>query len=923
MILILTIGRVSTFQVSAMTLQPQDSPQPQEPTQERCIRQWLPKRWSEWALWILMAVIWLLLDVFFIVLPGGWWVVLLLLVIQFVSFCYLIVREDTRQSWQEKIFKRIFDISVILVVFVLTIALGSWIVVNFGWGQRYERQHTVDVLTGDVFVTVTLPGFVPVNGNAVQGAVVVSNQTDVTQTVTMTLAAGPHLILPEGVTQTITVGGGKVVSQSLAVASRNRDPYRWFGQEEAVTVTAAAGTTGDPRTIDVYVQGKLEAGLYAFVTTAVNKASPLLIVVAFLVPLLGAALQKYAENFQAEQEKRRLEKKAQEEKRARKLVEQFQNYICLGDVEKAEGLWKEDNWPVEVLKDEWETGNALLKLARLEGLEEDEKVNSEVLKGLVQNGRVWPDACLAAFTSAWVKCRKSPRKHEQSLKEARSLLPISEASQKFQNQLAQIEMEIVGREKAQYTFKPILNWPDLPPKPYLPAVPKWVKSAVPGNQDPFADIKSETNLYFLYRFQEKSYLFWNGHPLFDLLFRLEEPALVLGDPGSGRTAMAYGMQFFATRREVLALHLPGTPSEEGIQKGFAAALLDFIRRYPDKLRLLTGGERQVVARLLVNYFGKESAVSLVENAHTHLFSPRSRIDKKDRKICSDQLLLLNEAVKSIKEGKIGSWCSLVHAAVKALRFERVYLVLDAPETAVDWLNDDIIPRLQEWQAQGLYTILFVPNPAAPNLDLQRLPIQSKHYLTWNKEQFTAMIERRYQAFAGERRTIYELFEDDAFEHMVNKCQSNNHYNPQRFMQLWQQITQQLPADKNHKINKDDIDNAVNTAPSFGVQAVPMGEGQKSIGQDLVYPTMVPTGISRGKRPPQAQLRNILKNYFDREELRDICFDYGIDYEDFGVEKAALVRDMVNSFKHIGKLDQLVSEICRRRPNIDICTDSRT
>ncbi|GAB4275163.1 MAG: hypothetical protein Kow0080_24270 [Candidatus Promineifilaceae bacterium] len=910
-----------------MTSQPQDSSQSQEPNQEKGIRQWLPKSWYGRAL----MPVWLL----FALLPGGWWVGGLLFVLQILALRYLNAREDTRQSWQEKFFKRIFDISAIVVVFVLTIALGSWVVVNFIWGQRYERQHTVAVLTGDVFVTVTLPGFVPVNGDAVQGAVVVSNQTDVTQTVTMTLAAGPHLILPEGPTLSVTVGGGKVVSRSLAVVSRNRDPYPRFGREEGVTVTAVAGTTGDPQTIDVYVQGNLEAGLYAFVTTAVNKASPLLIIVAFLVPLLGAVLQKYAEKFQAEQEKKSLEKKEQEEKLAQKLVEQFQYYICMEDVEKAEEQLGRNNWPDGMLEDARETGNSLIKLAKLDGLGEDGKITDE-LKKLIQNGSVWPDACLAAYTLAWNQCREKDFSNEceKPLNEVRSLLPISEASQKFQNQLAQIEMEILGREKTKYIFKPILDWPRLPPKPYLAPASEWVRKTVPNGKDPFTDVKSEKNLYFLYCFQEESYLFWNGHPLFNLLFRLQEPALIFGEPGSGRTAMAYGMHFFATRREVLALHLPGTPSEEVIQKGFAAALWDFIRCYPDKLRLLTGGERRAVARLFVNYFGQESMVSLIENAHTHLFSARFGIGKKEKekkemqKTGGEQLLLLNEAVKSIEERKGGPWYSLVHAAMKALRFDRVYLVLDAPETAIDWVNNDIIPRLQEWQVQGLYTVLFVPSRAEPHLQLQAL-VRNKYYLTWNQTQFTAMLERRYQAFAGERRTIYELFEDDVlFDYMVEKCGQNGHYNPQWFMQLWQQITRQLPADRNHKINKVDIVEAVKEISALKVQTVSMGNVQEEAAQDLGYYSAVGQGMAQitvghSKKVSQAELRNILINYFDREELRDICFDYDIDYEKFDQNKRELIREMINEFARIGRREQLVEEICRRRPNVDICTDSHT
>lgn len=110
-----------------MTSQPHDSSPSQEPNQEpEGIRQWLPKRWYGWTL----MLVWLL----FIFLPGGWWVGLLLFVWQIMALRYLNAREDTQQGWQETFFRRIFDISAIVAVFVLTIALGSWVVVNFVWG---------------------------------------------------------------------------------------------------------------------------------------------------------------------------------------------------------------------------------------------------------------------------------------------------------------------------------------------------------------------------------------------------------------------------------------------------------------------------------------------------------------------------------------------------------------------------------------------------------------------------------------------------------------------------------------------------------------------------------------------------------------------------------------------------------------------
>ena len=64
-----------------------------------------------------------------------------------------------------------------------------------------------------------------------------------------------------------------------------------------------------------------------------------------------------------------------------------------------------------------------------------------------------------------------------------------------------------------------------------------------------------------------------------------------------------------------------------------------------------------------------------------------------------------------------------------------------------------------------------------------------------------------------------------------------------------------------------------------------------------------------------ELRDFITKYFNDSELRDLCFDLGVEYENLGGDnKAAKARELVAYCQRHGRMTQL-EETCRRlRPN---------
>lgn len=112
-------------------------------------------------------------------------------------------------------------------------------------------------------------------------------------------------------------------------------------------------------------------------------------------------------------------------------------------------------------------------------------------------------------------------------------------------------------------------------------------------------------------------------------------------------------------------------------------------------------------------------------------------------------------------------------------------------------------------------------------------------------------------------------------------------------------------------------------------------GVPDVGPSIVLPLQAPVLPENYRVPAEAYaetiaallaapridrdaLRRIIVETFDYNEVRDLCFDLHIDYESVpGRNKSAKVRDLIIYLERRGRIDELVTYIQRKRPQIVI------
>lgn len=67
---------------------------------------------------------------------------------------------------------------------------------------------------------------------------------------------------------------------------------------------------------------------------------------------------------------------------------------------------------------------------------------------------------------------------------------------------------------------------------------------------------------------------------------------------------------------------------------------------------------------------------------------------------------------------------------------------------------------------------------------------------------------------------------------------------------------------------------------------------------------------------QQMLHDILDDYFNEQELRDVCFDMGIDYEDLPFSgQTYKARELVGLCSRLGQIAELKAIIMDKRPHL--------
>ncbi len=124
------------------------------------------------------------------------------------------------------------------------------------------------------------------------------------------------------------------------------------------------------------------------------------------------------------------------------------------------------------------------------------------------------------------------------------------------------------------------------------------------------------------------------------------------------------------------------------------------------------------------------------------------------------------------------------------------------------------------------------------------------------------------------------------------------------------------SEKKNEITEQDVLRALKNLQQ-DVKLIPQEKELSGIGREAVVPAAdINIDASEDQQNEQntARLRRILVNYFNVSELRNLCFDFGVDYEDFSSSKSDLAREMVGYYERHGRLDSLWQEVSQRRPN---------
>ena len=92
------------------------------------------------------------------------------------------------------------------------------------------------------------------------------------------------------------------------------------------------------------------------------------------------------------------------------------------------------------------------------------------------------------------------------------------------------------------------------------------------------------------------------------------------------------------------------------------------------------------------------------------------------------------------------------------------------------------------------------------------------------------------------------------------------------------------------------------------------EGQEAPGDASAEPEPRP----RAERERLATLRQILDQRFGEDELRDLVFDLGLDYDNLpGDGKSGKARELVAYCDRHSLIDELVATLQRNRPDISL------
>lgn len=717
-----------------------------------------------------------------------------------------------RRNLSDWLTKNAFVIITVPLMGWLLGALLLWLLVNAVWAAEqtdvvrdYKLLTVADV---PLIVAVTAPA---ISLHDEPGALEFSFDADgvelpaETVIVTVTLpsemafaaAAGPdtrqHLIPPNGT----------LVERRIAIVNSGA-----FGGLRAAVAPIAiklclppVGGACQLLELPARVEGAQGFAIRRFVTSTVNQASPLILLLTVAVPLVGVAAQREFEKWaiaRREQQKRAFENDRQA----------FLQHLCAGDVANAGPRLKAmaSSPRASDAAADLELARHLLALATLSAapfLEEER--GSWPSRRVLEMAPGEPRAFVAAACLAMRRLSEYQDAPGSNVTE-----PDATASRDrgwlraVWNEAMYVELARASRLAVQ---RDVLHLQVVLPKLYGAGQLLWdgrgntrlgpaLRFPVsPSLRTPFRNDDPAWERSFL----REGAAFWGGHRLIEKL-RFSRGSLVIrGAAGTGRTTLAELLPYqnlFSS--SILLVHLRSGTLPEKLNELVATQLLNTIVDQPIYLGRFTDNQRNRLVTFLAAHLARNDIIDRLEERQIAL-GARGKPDDLDLETAGELLELFRRQFDAAGTGQPSpgqdDWAGVFQAAVRKMGYERVVFIGEASSDSSAWIK---ALRQPEVLARGAMHFWLFVDAGFTSDQLAGLPIVNTEQLAWQKDELQQMLEWRFEKYLDamnppevplreRRQALIRAFEDEStgLERLLEGSHMGaGSYNPRRFMKLW-------------------------------------------------------------------------------------------------------------------------------------------
>ncbi|GAB4579061.1 MAG: hypothetical protein Fur0022_17990 [Anaerolineales bacterium] len=613
-------------------------------------------------------------------------------------------------------------------------------------------------------------------------------------TLSFSLPVTVSVTLPKGILYPLQPGHQEVSrfferleALPIQIPIRNGQSY-WLGKTVSldIVVMGAAPNHSDKLSIKVAIEGQFKAAVREFINT---KVDPLVATgIGGLFALLGWVYKQYIE--QREKEEQRKERLRKEEKdmleklraRAQMLIENFKQTLQEKTSPSAQNAFDD-----------------LKKLELKDYALNDVKTMEALLK--IRNGQVARAEMEAVFDacSAWPKERDIAfvLGYEGLLKNnpfIRYYLPNiqeSNLSQELKERLKNIRELQEDFPKSDPPQKRLFE-------PIASSSKFLSRFSDKPTKNPFAFLRAEEEEIWLFG---KTNCFWH-YPLFENLRDSSIPAVIYGEAGAGKTAMALGVSDHWQSSNVLGVYLPDVKEMSDILRPTAKALLAIVAANPVRLGKLSEAELNLFASFLMSGLNRQLVAASVAEIRRNLAEhPQMKKKNKDkdkskekkrywRASAEGSLQTLEQILASQKKRLPENdflYDDLIFC-VRSFGFSTARLVFDFNyrthnRAILAYLADE----LPNWHHAGIQTYVFLP-PSGQHPIVNA--VARIYSIDWTKETLEAVYHHRCSTLIGRGITLNALFSSEALN-LALEYALQAPGAPRRFSYLCQQIISRL------------------------------------------------------------------------------------------------------------------------------------